>query len=83
MRDRCCRYPVDGIESSDESERPTASEFVAAAYTEDNDSRERVLWMAAVLPASILLVLSIATNVVVVGHYSKVAKQARFTAIPC
>jgi hypothetical protein len=39
--------------------------------------------MAAVLPASILLVLSIATNVVVVGHYSKVAKQARFTAIPC
>jgi len=77
-------YVVDGIVSNDESEDAAASEFVAstAAYTEDNDSRERVLWMAAVLPASILLVASIATNVVVIGHYSKVAKQARFVAVP-
>lgn len=48
-------------------------------YDEDFDSRERMLWLSAVVPVSVLVVLSIAANVILVTHYSKMLKGARFT----
>lgn len=51
-----------------------------AEYEEaEADSRERVLWLAAVLPISVLLVLSIAVNVGVIGYYTRLVKGARFS----
>jgi len=47
-------------------------------FDEDLDSRERLLWLSAVVPVSVLLVLSIAANVVLVTHYSRMLKGARF-----
>jgi len=53
----------------------------AEYYETDADSRERVLWLAAVLPIAVLLVLSVAVNVVVIQYYTRLVKSVRFSAI--
>jgi len=47
-------------------------------FDQDFDSRERTLWLSAVVPVSVLLVFSIAANVVLITHYSRMLKGARF-----
>jgi hypothetical protein len=65
--------------SSSEPRPIDVSDSVDEEYDEDLDSRERMLWLAAVVPVSILVVLSIAANVVLITHYSRMLKGARFT----
>jgi len=68
---RAARITVE-IKSNDEPVHtlvePT-EEFEA-----DSDSRERVLWLSAVIPMSVLVILSIAANFVFISHYGSLVK---------
>jgi len=43
-------------------------------FEADSDSRERVLWLSAVIPMSVLVILSIAANFVFISHYGSLVK---------
>jgi hypothetical protein len=70
-----------GLAINEVSRQPSPIEVADASneeFDEDLDSRERMLWLSAVVPVSVLLVLSIAANVVLITHYSRMLKGARF-----
>jgi len=68
---RAARITVE-VKSTDEPVHTLAEsneEFEA-----DSDSRERVLWLSAVIPMSVLVILSIAANFVFISHYGSLVK---------
>jgi hypothetical protein len=47
-----------------------------AEYDTDTEARERILWLSAVLPMSVLVIFSVAMNFVFVSHYGSLVKGA-------
>jgi hypothetical protein len=75
-------FHIKSTEAEIEDEPTAPLDMIDAEYYEtDADSRERVLWLAAVLPIAVLLVLSVAVNVVVIQYYTRLVKSVRFSAI--